>query len=84
MKLYQILRTTSDTNGNPRRLTCVYAGPGDPNGGCLIEVIEHGYSGDHIPPGAFTLPSLDIPPAEYHATKRYAKTCSFCTLTDNN
>jgi hypothetical protein len=28
MKLYQILRTAHDTNGNPRRLTCVYAGPG--------------------------------------------------------
>jgi hypothetical protein len=84
MKLYQILRTTPDVCGNPRRLTCVYAGPGDDKAGCLIEVIEHGYSGNHIPDGAFTLPSLDVPLSEYHATKRYAKICSFCTFTNNN
>lgn len=84
MNIYQILSTTNDTNGNPRRLTCVYAGPGDPYESCLVEVIEHGYTGHRVPHGAFQLPGVNITPAEYHSTKRYAKTCSFCTFTTNN
>ena len=74
MKIYQIIWTANDANGNPRRLTCVYAGPGDPRESCLLEVIEHGYGGDHIPPGAFVLPGFDVVPSEYRAVKGYAKT----------
>jgi hypothetical protein len=84
MKIYQILSTTNDRNGNPRRLTVVYAGPNEEYHGHMVEVIEHGYSGDHTPEGAFQIPSVDITTKEYASTKDYAKTCSFCAYTLNN
>ena len=68
--VYQVIQTTNDANGNPRRLTLVH----DVNYSYeLIAVYEHGYSGDRIPMNAVILCAITVSPKEYQDQVAKAK-----------
>jgi hypothetical protein len=66
---FQHVKTTNDTNGNPRRLYMVYAA-----GAEIIGVIEEGYGGkpQSLRNVAEIIP-LHITPNEYREVKNWAK-----------
>lgn len=68
-RLYQVLRSKNDPNGNPQRITMVYNG----RTGDVLAALDHGYQGEQIPRGAVQLPGFDISRSEYHATLRQWK-----------
>lgn len=63
------MRTTNDTNGNPRRLF-VEIDKGD-----VVNVVDEGYEGEAparragMPKGYYP-PTFDITPKEYHALRQ--------------
>ena len=58
--LYQVWNADNDMNGNPRRVTMVYAPDGS-----IVAAFDDNYAGDHIPPGAVTLPTVRCKIMEY-------------------
>lgn len=57
----QQLRTTHDTNGNPRRVWLLYNAAGE-----VIDTADEGYAGDPFRgSGAIQLPSISVTPSEY-------------------
>jgi hypothetical protein len=67
--IMQHLRTTNDTNGNPRRLYVFYGR----NTGDYVGIVDEGYSGrPRAQPGIdiLELNSVDITPKQYRELKR--------------
>jgi hypothetical protein len=70
-RIYQIWDAGNDRNGNPRRLTMVFAV--DANNCYTVAARDHNYTGDQIPTSAATLPTVLVAPAVYREGMRSQK-----------
>ena len=68
--VYQVLRTTNDSNGNSRRLTLIVQAEGL---GTLVSVQANRCGNDCVPRGACTMPSVEITPGAFQSIVRQAK-----------
>lgn len=70
-KFVQHLKTTNDTNGNPRRLWAVYRVASTGNFMVWDQVIDEGYGGKPTElRGYLELPELYITPQEYKSLRK--------------
>jgi hypothetical protein len=66
----QQLRTTNDTNGNPRRVWVLYRVEDERYFPEVVAVADEGYAGDPFREVRAALPSIMVTPTEYRAWRK--------------